>query len=245
MYRLSIVDDELDVRSRLASLIDKAPRSFQIDGIYENGIDAYDGICSSAPDVVITDIKIPYIDGLELARRLREALPLIKIIVITGYDEFDYAKQAANLGGGIVGFLSKPITQQDINTVLSRAERALDADYLAKENLSQLEQFYTTNLPLIRETDLYRLCGMSAVTPQFRRRLAYNGIDISHGSTAFCIFDFDGIADSGLRNGICVCAQMCAGGIRQCVGRSALCVCKARLAVRAFGLRAAAAARRA
>ena len=81
MYKLVVVEDERDVRRRLVSLIERTGAEFEIVSEYENGIDAYDGIIVDAPDLVLTDIKIPYISGIELARRLREVLPLVMLLL--------------------------------------------------------------------------------------------------------------------------------------------------------------------
>jgi len=79
MYKIVVVEDERDVRRRLVSLIERAGAGFEIISEYENGIDAYDGILEDAPDLVLSDIKIPYINGIEQVRRLREILPLLKL----------------------------------------------------------------------------------------------------------------------------------------------------------------------
>lgn len=189
MYKLVIVEDERDVRSRIVSLIQKCETNFKIVAEYETGIDAYDGIISDNPDLILTDIKIPYIDGIELVRRVREVLPLVKIIIITGYNEFDYAKNAANLG--VVGFISKPVTLDNISELLNKAEASLNNEYLTAANLSQLEDFYENNLPIIRENDLYRLSKMYDVSPQFINRLERIGVSLNYNYFAVCLFDFD------------------------------------------------------
>jgi len=189
MYRLVVVEDERDVRRRLVSHITKAEPKFDLVAEYENGVDAYDGILNDNPDLVITDIRIPYIDGIELSKMIRETLPLVKIIIITGYSEFNYAKEAANLG--VIGFISKPVTQEDIDALLKKASEELDNEFLTSSNLTQLEAFYTDSLPIIREYDLYRLSTMSYVTPAFKRKLHHNNIILDYKYFAMCVFDFD------------------------------------------------------
>lgn len=194
MYKLVIVEDERDVRQRIIGMIEKADSAFQLVGEYENGIDAYDGIQSDSPDLIITDIKIPYINGIELAERVRQILPLVKIIVITGYNEFDYAKQAANLG--VLGFVSKPVTLKDIQMQLYKAQEALDNEYLTSASLNQLEAFYEQSLPIVRENDLYRLSTLADVGEAFEKKLKYNDIDLAYRYFAMCMLDFDQSTDS-------------------------------------------------
>ena len=189
MYKLVIVEDERDVRQRLVKLIEKAECNFEIVAEYETGIDAYDGIISDNPDLILTDIKIPYINGIELSKKVREIYPLVKIIIITGYSEFDYAKEAAKLG--VVGFISKPITLENIRDLLEKAETSLDEEFLTDSNLSQLSAFYQDSLPIIRENELYSLSKMSEVTPAWRERLRSSNISLEYPYFIMCIFDFD------------------------------------------------------
>ena len=193
MYKLVIVEDERDVRSRLVSLVEKAGCNFEIIAEYETGIDAYDGIISDNPDLILTDIRIPYINGIELSKMVREVYPLVKIIIITGYNEFDFAKEAANLG--VLGFISKPITLESIRDLLMKAEASLDDEFLTVSNLNRLSAFYQENLPVIRESDLYRLSNMSEVTPAFEQRLSSSSIDLNFPYFAMCIFDFDELSE--------------------------------------------------
>ena len=102
MYKLVIVDDEFDVRNRLSQSIKKLDTGFEIVGMYENGLDALEGVNNLNPDLVITDIRMPFMTGIELISKIKETKPLTKAIIITGFDEFDYAKKAIDLG--VVGF---------------------------------------------------------------------------------------------------------------------------------------------
>jgi len=190
VYRLVVVEDEREVHQRLVSLIGKSRcGGFELAAGYENGIDAYDGIMADPPDLVITDIRIPFINGIELSRKLGEALPLIKIAIITGYNEFNYAKEAANLG--VIGFISKPVTQEDVDAILCKAEAALDAEFVKAASMTELEAFYENSLPIIREYDLYRLSTMSSVPAAFRRKLLHENIDLGYKYFAMCVLDFD------------------------------------------------------
>ena len=189
MYKLVIVEDEQDVRNRLTSMIEKSGCNFEIIAEYETGIDAYDGIISDNPDLILTDIKIPYINGIELSKRIREVYPLVRIIIVSGYSEFDFAKEAANLG--VIGFISKPVTLESFRSILQKAEASLDNEFLTVSNLSRLSAFYQDNLPIIRENELYRLSNMSHVTSTFEHRLRGNNISLDYPCFAMCVFDFD------------------------------------------------------
>ena len=189
MYKLVIVEDEQDVRRRLVGLIEKSGCNFEIVAEYETGIDAYDGIISDNPDLILTDIKIPYINGIELSKKIREIYPLVNIIIITGYSEFDYAKEAANLG--VIGFVSKPITLENIKELLKKAEESLDNEFLSESNLNRLTNFYDESLPIIKENELLNLSKMPDVTPAILQKLLANNIKLDYPYFAMCVFDFD------------------------------------------------------
>ena len=189
MYKLVLVEDENDVRSRIAGMIEKSDSGFEIVAEYTTGIDAYEGIMSDNPDLILTDIKMSFMDGIELAKLVRKSLPFAKIVFITGYSEFEYAKEAANLG--VVGFINKPVCFDDLSNVLKRAEEMLNEEYLATSNIEKLSAFYEGNLPIIRENDLYRLSNMSVVAPAFESKLKSNGISLDYSYFMMCIFDFD------------------------------------------------------
>jgi len=194
VYKLVLVEDENDVRSRIAGMIEKSNSNFQIVAEYTTGVDAYDGIMSDNPDLILTDIKMSFMDGIELAKLVRKSLPFVKIAFITGYSEFEYAKEAANLG--VVGFINKPVCIDDLSNVLKRAQDALDEEYLATSSIEKLSAFYESNLPIIRENDLYRLSNMSVVTSAFESKLKSNGISLDYNYFIMCVFDFD-IAGEG------------------------------------------------
>lgn len=189
MYKAVIVDDEVDIRSRLMSMFKKINSDFEIIAEYENGSDAYEGISSVIPDLLITDIRIPYINGIELIRKVRSIAPLLRVIIITGYDEFDYAKEAIDLG--VMGFIMKPITAEELIPVLQKAKDSLDSEYKLNENLISLKEYYENNRPLIRENDLCRLISMSEVSTSFENKLKQDGIELNYEQILMGVFDFD------------------------------------------------------
>lgn len=94
---------------------------FEVIGSANNGVKALELVERLQPDVVITDIKMPYMDGLELARALNEDYQNIHIIIFTGFDEFEYAKEAVHLE--IEEYMLKPINSQELSGVPEKAEK--------------------------------------------------------------------------------------------------------------------------
>lgn len=107
LYKILLVDDEDEIRGRIASLIDQQS-GFAVVGKAGNGHDAYELVEEIRPDVVLTDIKMPFVDGIELARMLKRDYPTVKVAFITGYDEFKYAQEAIELD--VISYLMKPLT---------------------------------------------------------------------------------------------------------------------------------------
>ena len=121
LLRVFLVDDETLIRTGMKKLLDWESLGFTVVGEAENGRDALPQILSLSPHLVLTDLKMPFVGGLELARQVREVLPLTEVIVLTGYDEFDYARQAIRVG--VFDFLLKPISPQELTASLLRLRR--------------------------------------------------------------------------------------------------------------------------
>ena len=97
LYKIMLVDDEEEVRKSIINKIDWADAGFEVIGDAENGKDALEKIEQNEPDVVLTDIKMPYMDGLTMAETIRQLYPSVKIVIFSGFDEFEYAKKAIKL----------------------------------------------------------------------------------------------------------------------------------------------------
>ena len=98
MYKLLIVEDEIWEREGLVDFIDWRQLNIQIVGTASNGIQGLKMAKLHQPDIIITDIRMPILDGLELSKRVKFFLPQCKIIIITGYDDFEYARDAIHAG---------------------------------------------------------------------------------------------------------------------------------------------------
>ena len=96
-YKVLLVDDEEEVTNMIEERIDWAVLGFEVAGKAQNGVKALELSEKVQPDVVITDIKMPYMNGLELARYMKQENPGVRILILTGFDEFEYAKEAVHL----------------------------------------------------------------------------------------------------------------------------------------------------
>jgi two-component system, response regulator YesN len=121
--KIAIVEDELRIREGLARLIRKIDSSYEIVGEAEDGLAGVRIIARLRPELVITDVRMPDLDGLEMLSRLEEKSIKVKAIVLSAYSDFSYARQAIKLG--VSEYLLKPINVGDLTRALKRVEQQI------------------------------------------------------------------------------------------------------------------------
>ena len=109
MLKTFLVEDEVVIREMIKKMIPWEQYGFELAGEAADGEMALPLILKSKPDLLITDIKMPFMDGLTLCRLVKKELPDIRIVILSGYDDFNYAKQAISIG--VEDYLLKPITK--------------------------------------------------------------------------------------------------------------------------------------
>ena len=124
MYSVFVVDDEMIVRESLRSKLNWEEAGFTFAGEAADGEIALSMIQDIKPDILITDIRMPFMDGLELSARVKKMQPWIRIIILSGHDEFDYAKRAISIG--VDEYLLKPFTLEELRSSLGKVARALE-----------------------------------------------------------------------------------------------------------------------
>lgn len=151
-YKVLLVDDEEEVIEVIERKIPWDTLGFDVIGSANNGVKALELVEKLQPDVVITDIKMPYMDGLELSKRLNQDYQNIHIIIFTGFDEFEYAKEAVHLE--IDEYMLKPINSQELSDCLKRLKETLDTEREEKLNVKKLEDYFNDSLPVL-QTNLF------------------------------------------------------------------------------------------
>ncbi len=149
-YSVLLVDDEEEVIQIIQKKMDWAGMGFSVMGYAHNGVEALEMAEEQQPDVVMTDIKMPYMDGLELSRALKAKYPSIKIVVFSGFDEFEYAKEAIRIEAE--EYLLKPVDQKELETVFGKIKAALDKELDEKRNVDLLRSYYQESLPMLQES---------------------------------------------------------------------------------------------
>ena len=123
-YTVLVVEDEHDQRRALIGNVDWASADFEVIGEAENGVEALDVLETLEPDLILTDIKMPLISGLELAARVREIRPATQVVILSGYDSFEYAQTAINYN--IISYLLKPISPDEMSKELTKIHKRMD-----------------------------------------------------------------------------------------------------------------------
>ena len=154
-YKVFFVEDEIITREGIRDNVDWQSSGFEFCGEAADGEMALPLLRTAQPDVLITDIKMPFMDGLQLSKIVRERMPSVKIIILSGHDEFEYAQKAINLG--VTDYLLKPVTVQKLQTVLRRLSGQLDQERKEQENLKRLQEQIAENRDMLREQLLFKL----------------------------------------------------------------------------------------
>jgi len=150
MYKVFFVDDEASMRAGIRESIDWEDSGFILAGEAPDGEMALSLMQEIMPDILITDIRMPFMDGIELSRQAKKIMPWIKIIILSGHDEFEYAKQAIAIG--VEDYMLKPVTSATLMETLSEIAERIDKERRSNvENLIASMQDISTvgKIPLI------------------------------------------------------------------------------------------------
>lgn len=144
MLKVFLVEDEFVVREGIKNNIDWQSHGYEFCGEASDGELAFPMIQKLKPDIVITDIKMPFMDGLVLSRLIKKELPWIEIIILSGYEEFEYAKEAIKIG--VAEYLSKPISGEEllreVDTLAVKIEEKKRERELSQKYNREMEEYF-------------------------------------------------------------------------------------------------------
>lgn len=135
--KVFLVEDEVIIRSGVKKSINWEQEGYEFVGEASDGELAYPMILKEKPDILITDIRMPFMNGLELSRLVKKELPDIKILILSGYDEFEYAKKAIKIG--VTEYLLKPISAAKLTEVLNAVAETIRQE---NEEKNLLETYF-------------------------------------------------------------------------------------------------------
>lgn len=137
MHRVMLIDDEEFTRLLLRKSIDWEALGLQVVGEAGSGIEAINKIDELRPDIAFVDICMPFMDGIEFSRLASERYPHLKIIVLTAFDEFEYARQC--IGLSVYGYILKPIVRMEIVEVLKKVVQTIHEPAREAEEYREIE----------------------------------------------------------------------------------------------------------
>lgn len=215
--KIFIVDDEYLIRNLIKMRIKWEELDMEIVGESPDARQALEMIDALVPDIIFTDICMPFMDGIEFSKNVIEKYPHVKIVVITGHDEFDYAKRSIKLG--ISDFLLKPINAEEIKRVALELKRKIEAERTQIKAYEKLKQHLEQNLPYIKEKFMIQLLQGELSASEIADKLVYFRLDVNPCSDYFqtAVVEVSSsikVKDAGEENSILLDIQ-CAERIRQ------------------------------
>lgn len=202
MIRVLLVDDEEWTRISIREQSDWGALGIEIYGEAKNGKAAWEMICSDPPHIVITDIRMPIMDGIQLLEQIHQQFPQILVIVLSGYSEFEYAKKA--LAFQAFDYVLKPIEVSAMEATLQRAVAKLHDEKSKKEDLISLNIQLNASSSLSREKFLTNLIlGTNLSLDKIRNNLAKRGIQIAGSKFVILVIqaeNFQAVAELRYKN---------------------------------------------
>jgi len=152
-----LVEDESFERASLATCVDWGLVGIEIAGEAANGSQGLAKVMELKPDIVLTDVKMPGMDGIEMSRRIRNAAPDVKILFLSSYDDFEYAKKAIDLN--ISAYLMKPVNETELLRVVKKVADEINEKKLEQRLLSKEQDHLSRSLSLARQALVSRALG--------------------------------------------------------------------------------------
>ena len=192
MYKILLVDDEILVRDAIRENIDWGKLDCELIGDCENGKQAVEFVKTHEVDIVLTDILMPYMDGMELSHFLHDDYPDVLIVIFSGFGEFEYAKKAIQYN--VSEYMLKPVTAMELTKVIENMKEKLDSrkkEQRKMESLTQVSQDYHKNANVIRSKALDCLVKCTREVQVSLDELERMGITFQAASYRVAVFDID------------------------------------------------------
>lgn len=149
MYKVMLIDDERIILDGISQMIDWSSLNTELIGTAQNGIEAYERIKEKLPDIVVSDIRMPGMDGLELVAATHASHPHIRFVLLSGFGEFDYASKAMQYG--VKHYLLKPTNENKIAEALTEIVEDLDRNESTEQFVSKMKQGLQKVMPHVKE----------------------------------------------------------------------------------------------
>lgn len=197
MLRIMIIDDEFYFREALKISLPWHELGFEICGEAKNGKDALEKVEGLKPDIIIADINMPIMDGLEFIQNIKDKGANIKIIILTGHSEFNYAKQALQLG--VNNYILKPVDEEELKRTLLELKGLIQKESNIRVEVDRLKQQVRDSLPLLKEKLLNELIQGSLIKKDHEtiKKIEYFGIKHSSNCYLVATIEMDDVESLG------------------------------------------------
>ena len=193
MYKLLIAEDEGALCDQFR-LLDWAKVSLELTVCCRNGLEAYSYLLEHPVDVVMTDIKMPFMDGIELIKTIRREFPYIAVVCLSAYGDFEYTR--ACLQNQVFDYILKPFSEEMLYDCFSRLLTRLNDEKAQQEKQKLLSEKLSKSTGLFREAFLSRWFTEPMAEEEIREYAAYSELDVSQPFAAICCFEVDAYADN-------------------------------------------------
>lgn len=219
MMKVFLVDDEIAIRENLRNSFPWEENGFQLVGEAPDGEMALPMIRDLNPDILLTDIRMPFMDGMELCAQVKRMLPWIGVVILSGYDDFAYAQQAISLG--VKEYLLKPITPGELGQSLRRVAERIAEERRAREGMASLRQGVNSGNPFLREkllASLFTEEGDRFEDEQLMRQMRSMGVNLAAGCYVVIdiAFDLKNEARAAARSALSDLAEASGGSVLTC-----------------------------
>jgi two-component system response regulator YesN len=177
MFKVIIIDDEPMIRQGIRTMINWQEHGCEVCAEAQDGVEGLEKIKEFAPEIIITDIRMPEMDGLAMIREAKSLIPGSKVIILTGFRDFDYVYEALKIGA--FGFILKPTKISELNSLITRAVTELRFAVARDEEIAKLRSLFEKNIPVLREKLLYEMMyGMKDKSGDLEGRMRLFNLNI-------------------------------------------------------------------
>ncbi|NLO83882.1 MAG: response regulator [Clostridiales bacterium] len=222
MYKVFLVDDEIAIREGIRNSQLWVDSDYILVGEAPDGEIALPMLQDERPDILITDIRMPFMDGMQLCSEVKRLMPWMKIIILSGYDDFNYARKAMNLG--VQEYLLKPVSAKDLQESLNHVSQTIDQERLNRSNLERMQIRFTQGNRLVKEKLLSAILLDPPDSDNAEKLLEQlRSLGINLVAKCYAVIDFAYTPQSGSRSAqrdvLYSLAQSNAGTVHLCNGK--------------------------
>ena len=219
MMKVFLVDDEIAIRENLRNSFPWEEKGYQLVGEAPDGEMALPMLRDLNADILLTDIRMPFMDGMKLCEEVQRTMPWVERIILSGYDDFAYAQKAISLG--VKEYLLKPVTAAELEAALDRVSRQIEEKRRDRENLTALRERLSSGNQFLKAKLLASLFtdeGDSEDDEALLRQMRDLGVNLAAGCYAVIdiAFPAEGEQRIACRNALSSLAEMSGGGVYVC-----------------------------